>query len=369
MKTRAAIVESVGGPITLRELDLLPPRAGEVRVKVSAAGICRSDWHVCTGATPHPLPAALGHEGAGTVMEVGPGVKRLRRGDAVILSWAPGCGTCFYCERERPGLCEVFVRTIWKGVMADGTPRLFLDGDPVYQFCALGCFAEHVVVAEASCIPLAKGVPMPVAALIGCCVTTGLGAVFNTARVPRGSSVAVLGAGGVGLSMILGARIAGACPIIAVDKLQARARLAMASGATHFLPASPDIASSIRVLTQGRGADYVFDATGIPAVQEACLDAARPGGTTVLSGLAPVGSTTNLPGAVITRKEKMIKGSYYGSAMPERDFVQFAQWFREGRLDLAPLLTKTYNLVEIHRAYQDLNAGRIVRGILSFDSA
>ena len=367
MKTRAAIVERPGGPITVQVLDLLPPRTGEVQVRVGAAGICRSDWQVCTGATPHPMPSALGHEGAGTVTAVGPDVRRLKAGDDVILSWAPGCGACFFCERARPALCEVFDRTIWQGVMADGTPRLFLRNRPVFQYCALGCFAEHVVVAEASCVPLPEGVPMPVAALIGCCVTTGLGAVLNTARVSSGSTVAVVGAGGVGLSMILGARLAGAAPIVAVDKLPARAQLALTLGATHFVPASSAMADDIRAATRGRGADFVFDATGIPAVQEASLGAVCPGGVLVLSGLAPVGSTTNLPGAVITRKEKTVKGSYYGSALPERDFIRYARWFAEGRLDLAPLLTKTYRLDEIPQAYRDLNAGRIVRGAVSFD--
>ena len=367
MKTRAAIIERVGGPISIKELELEPPRAGEVLVKVSAAGICRSDWQVCVGTTPHPLPAALGHEGAGTVEATGAEVNHVAPGDQVILSWAPACGTCFYCERERPGLCEVFDRTIWHGMMADGTPRLSLCGAPVYQYCALGCFAERVVVAASSCVRLPVGVPAPVGALIGCCVTTGVGAVLNTARVAPGSSVAILGAGGVGLSILLGAQLAGAHPIMVVDKLRSRTSLAQALGATHSLPAAPDIADDIRARTHGRGADYVFDATGIPALQEACLDAARPGGTVVLSGLAPVGSATNLPGAIITRKEKTIKGSYYGSAVPQRDFVQYARWYCDGKLNLDPLLSRSYGLDEVNEAYQDLRNGRIVRGMLSLE--
>ena len=366
MKTRAAIVEREGGPITVRTLDLLPPRAHEVCVQVHAAGICRSDWHICTGATPHPMPAALGHEGAGIVTDVGEHVTRVKPGDTVILSWAPGCEACFYCTQRRPSLCEVFDRTIWGGVMADGTPRLFLENHPVYQYCALGCFAEHVVVAEAACVPVMETVPMPVAALIGCCVTTGLGAVLNTASVPAKSSVAILGVGGVGLSMVLGARLIHADPIIAVDKLTSRIELAQALGATHGLAASPSVADEIRTLTGGRGADFVFDATGIPTVQETCLEAARPGGTTILSGLAPVGSATNLPGAVITRQEKIIKGSYYGSAVPARDFVQYARFFADGQLDLTPMITRTYRLDDVPQAYEDLNAGRILRGVVSF---
>ena len=191
---------------------------------------------------------------------------------------------------------------------------------------------------------------------------------MNTACVPAQSSVVIFGAGGVGLSMVMGAHLAGASPIIAVDKLPARMQLALRLGATHFLPAVRGIASDIRALAQGRGADFAFDATGIPAVQETCLAAVRPGGTVVLSGLAPVGSATNLPGADITRKEKTVKGSYYGSALPRRDFIRYAGWYREGRLNLDPLLTKSYALSEVRKAYQDLNAGSIVRGVLSPDA-
>jgi len=368
MKTRAAVLDSVGGPITVRSLTLQSPRAGEVMIKVHAAGICRSDWQVCTGTTPHPLPVVLGHEGAGTVVEAGPDVAHVRPGDEVILSWAPGCDACFYCVRGRPALCEIFDRTLWEGVMADGTPRFFQGNTPLYQYCALGCFAEHVVVAAAACVPLPQGVPMSVAALIGCCVTTGVGAVLNTARVPEGSSVAIFGAGGVGLSMILGAYSVHAGCIIAIDKLQERADLVTALGATHFLLSSPNVVEKIQGLTNGRGADFVFDATGIPVVQTTCLEATRPGGTVVLSGLAPVGSDTNLPGAIITRKEKIIKGSYYGSAVPHRDFVQYAQWYRDGTLNLDPMLSRTYELSEVRTAYRDLNEGRIVRGVLSLGS-
>ena len=365
MKTRVAVVDSPGSPIQVRELTLAPPRAGEVLVEVHAAGICRSDWQVCTGATPHPLPAALGHEGAGVVLDTGPDVFHVSPGDPVILSWAPACSACFYCARSRPALCEHFNATIWKGVLSEGTPRLFDRGTPVYQYCALGCFAERIVVDGAACIPLQSGVPMEVAALIGCCVTTGVGAVLNTADVGPGDTVAVFGAGGVGLSVILGARLAKASRIIVVDKVPARGQFAEDLGATHFVPASSKTVDKIRELTGGRGADHVFDATGIPAAQEQCLEATRPGGTVVLVGLAPVGSQSNLPGAVITRQEKTIMGSYYGSAVPERDFAQYANWYMEGRLNLDPLLDRTYALDEISQAYEDLITGTIIRGMVS----
>ena len=368
MRTLAAVVDRVGGPIVVRPLTLVPPKSSEVLVKVHAAGICRSDWHVKTGSTPHPLPVVLGHEGAGTVVECGPDVTHLKPGDGVILSWAPGCNSCYYCSLDRPALCEAFNSTIWDGVMADGTPRFFRDGAPVFQYCALGCFSEYTVVSAQACVPKPSGVPMSVAALIGCCVTTGIGAVLNTAYVQKRSSVAIFGVGGVGLSMVIGADHSGAEPIIAIDTLAERASLVCSLGATHFVQWSPDTLDQIRALTNGRGADFVFDATGVPEAQTMCLEATRPGGTAVLSGLAPEKVSINYPASVVTRKEKTIKGSYYGSAVPQRDFVQYAEWYREGILNLDPLLTKTYTVHEIPLAYEELGQGSILRGVVSFDA-
>ena len=213
-------------------------------------------------------------------------------------------------------------------------------------------------------MPLRGGVPMAVGALIGCSVTTGVGAVLNTANVPAGDSVAVFGAGGVGLCVVMGARLAGASPIMALDIAPHRAATALSIGATHFLQADSDAVAAIQRLTEGRGADYVFDATGSVDVQEQCLHAKRPGGTLVLAGLAPVGSRTNSPGAIITRQEKTIMGSYYGSAQPQRDFGRYADWYRQGRLELDSLITQTYALHQISEAYADLASGRLARGIV-----
>ena len=197
-------------------------------------------------------------------------------------------------------------------------------------------------------------------------MSTGLGAVLNTARVRPGSSVAVFGAGGVGLCTVMGAHLAGAVPLLAIDTVADRARVATALGATHFLTAGPDTVDAVRQLTEGRGADYVFDATGLPAVQEQCLDAVRPGGLVVLAGLAPMGSNTNLPGAVITRQEKTVTGTYYGSANPARDFPRYADLYLQGKLDLDRLITKTYTLDQINEAYADLIAGKLARGVVVF---
>ncbi len=366
MQTRAAVLYATNRPFEVETLDLAPPRAGEVLVQMQAAGVCRSDWHLATGATRHPLPVVPGHEGAGVVERVGEGVTRVRAGDHVILNWAPGCGACFYCLRHRPALCATYTAPIWAGTMLDGTPRLSKDGQPVYHFCALACFAGHAVVPQESCVPVSPEVPFPVAALIGCAVTTGVGAVLNTAQVPPGSSVAVFGAGGVGLSVLLGARLAGAAPILAVDTVAAKAPQATALGATDFLAAGPEILDQIRARTQGRGADYVFDTTGVPAVQETCLEAARPGGLVVLAGLAPMDSATNLPGAVLTRQEKTVAGCYYGSADPARDFPRYADLYLQGRLDLDRLVSRTYTLDQVNEAFADLLAGRLARGVIAF---
>jgi Zn-dependent alcohol dehydrogenase len=308
----------------------------------------------------------LGHEGAGVVEAVGPGVVHVQPGSHVALNWAPNCGHCYYCLHGSPSLCEAFLAATWAGTMMDGTTRFALDGQPVYQYCSLGCFSEYTVVPASCCVPLAEAVPAPVAALIGCAVMTGVGAVLNTAQVRPGSSLAVFGAGGVGLSAVLGARLAGAGRIIVVDRAAGKAEMAQAFGATDFVLADEGAVAAIRQLTEGRGADYTIEAVGSPAVQEACFAAARPGGTVVLAGLSPMGSSTNLPGATLTRQEKTVKGSYYGSASPDRDFPALAELYLRGQLDLERLVTHTYRLEEINAAYAAMLNGSAARGVIVF---
>lgn len=364
MQTRAAVLFATNSPIQIETLDLEPPRAGEVLVRVGATGVCHSDWHLVSGATAHPLPAALGHEGAGAVVEVGAGVTKVKPGDQVALNWAPSCGACFYCQQGSPSLCGEYLAPIWAGTLMDGTTRFSLRGRPVYHYSALGCFSQWVVVPQECCVRMPAGVPAAVAALIGCAVTTGVGAVLNTAQVRPGSSVAIFGAGGVGLSALLGARLAGAGRLIVVDQAPGKRQTALDLGATDFVLAGDDAPAAIRGLTHGRGADYVVEAVGLPVVQEACLDAARPGGTIVLAGLAPMGSSTNLPGAQITRQEKKVLGSYYGSSSPARDFPLYAELFLNGRLPLDKLITRTWRLEEINEAYAAMLAGEVARSVV-----
>lgn len=366
MKVKAAVFYEVGVPFQIEELDLAEPRHGEVLVKVAAAGVCHSDWHLMTGATKHPLPVVPGHEGAGVVQDVGQGVTALKPGDHVALNWAPNCGHCFYCLRDRPSLCSTYVGPLWAGTMMDGTTRFSKEGEPVYHFSALGCFADYVVVPQECCVAIDKAVPLEIAALVGCAVTTGVGAVLNTAVVQPGSSVVVFGAGGVGLNIIMGAKLAGASRIIAVDTNEAKGDLAKSFGATDVIMNRPDTNDSIRNLTEGRGADYVFEAVGLTSLQEQCLDAVRPGGLVIYVGMSPMGSSTNLPGAIIARQEKTVTGSYYGSANTARDFPKYIDLYKQGLLDLERLISRRYSLDQINEAYADMLQGETARGIIVF---
>lgn len=366
MKIQAAVFYEPNVPFKVETLDLERPHAGEVLVRMAAAGVCHSDWHLMTGATKHATPVVPGHEGAGIVAAVGENVTHIKPGDHVALNWAPNCGSCFYCLHNRPSLCSTYVEPIWAGTMLDGTTRLSKNGETIYHFSGTACFADYVVVPRECCVPLSQEIPLTIAALIGCAVTTGVGAVLNTAKVRPGSSVAIFGTGGVGLNIIMGAKLAGASRIIAVDKSEAKGDISQEFGATDFVIAGPETNDEIRRMTAGRGADYVFEAIGIPAVQERCLDAVRPGGTVVLVGISPMGSSTNFPGAIIARQEKTVTGTYYGTANTVRDFPLFADLYLKGKLDLDRLISKTYSLDQINQAYADMLSGEIARGVIVF---
>ncbi len=369
MKIQAAVLRKAGQRFSIEELDLAGPKKNEVLVRMAATGVCHSDWHLVTGATPHPMPVVPGHEGAGIIEAVGEGVVDLSVGDHVALNWAPSCKSCFYCKGGQPNLCATFVEAIWAGTMLDGTTRLTQKGESIFHFSSLACLAEKTVVPRSCCVALPKTVPLEVAALIGCAVTTGVGAAIHTAKVTKGSTVAVYGVGGVGLSVILGARYAGADKVIAIDRTKAKAEAAIQHGATHTAVFSESDLDLIHSITDGRGADFVFEAAGIPSVQERCIHAARPGGVIVFVGLSPVGSTIELSGANLTRQEKKLLGCYYGSGNPEHDFIDIASLYDEGKLDLDSLVSKTYSLSEVNEAYEDMLAGRVARGVITFPIA
>ncbi|MEQ8671945.1 MAG: Zn-dependent alcohol dehydrogenase [Aggregatilineales bacterium] len=369
MRIQAAVLNAPNTPFDIESLELAYPQRGEVRVKLAASGVCHSDYHLMAGTTLHPMPVVCGHEGAGVVEAVGEGVSRVKVGDHVTLSWTPDCGECFYCRAGKPNLCETYTEPIWAGTMLDGTTRLDREGEPIYLYCGLGTFSEYTVVPEQSCIPIRKDVPLKIASLIGCAVATGVGAVIYTAGVRPGESVVVFGCGGVGLNVIQGAALAGAGVIIAVDLNEEKMKLARAFGATHTVLSNSDdedTLKQIRDLTGGRGADVAFEAVGLPALQELALAAARPGGKIVLAGLAPMGSSTNLPGSILTRQEKTVMGSYYGTVNPARDFPLLLDLYMAGKLKLDELISKEYTLDQINEAFDSMLQGEVARGIIVY---
>ena len=365
---KAAVLHEIGGPFVIEELELLQPEPGEVRVRLAAAGTCHSDWHFVVGNVIRPRPVVLGHEGAGVVEAVGPGVTRVKPGQRVILNWAPSCDTCFYCLHGQSGLCETFWD--WRnGTMPDGSTRLRRGGEVVHQFSVLSTFAEQAVAPEQSCVPLPDDVSFEVAALVGCAVTTGVGAALNTVHIRPGENVAVYGCGGVGLNVVQGARLSGAHPIIAVDTDPAKLEIARQFGATHGVAAGDDAADQVRSLTGGRGVDYAFEAVGLPAVQEAAYKAARRGGALVVVGVAPAGSVTRYAGLDLHIHEKRILGSFFGSTNPHREFPRLLDLYRSGQLLLDELISARYRLEQINEAYADLLKGGHKRGVILFDEA
>lgn len=367
MKIQAALITTPHQPIPIETLELDPPRAGEVLVQIKACGVCHSDYHLITGATKHPLPVVPGHEGAGLVEAVGEGVTHIKPGDHVVLNWAPSCGHCFYCLRGKPNLCDTFVGPIWAGVMLDGTPRLSWHGQPVYHFSALAAFAEYTVVPQETCVVVRSDVPFSVAALVGCAVTTGVGAVLYSAQVQPGDRVAVFGCGGVGLSVIMGAQLAGAQQIIAIDRVPQKLEMAKQFGATEVIDATQaDAIAKVRQMTAGRGADVTFEAVGVPQLQADCVEAARPGGKAVLVGLSAMESNTPLSGAKLVRQEKTVIGSYYGTAHTARDFPFLLDLYAAGKLNLDRLISRTYPLADINAAFEAMLNGEVARGVITF---
>lgn len=364
MQVTAAVLEAPGERFRIESLELAEPRAGEVRIKMAAVGVCHSDWHLVTGATKHPMPVVPGHEGAGIVEALGPGVEDLRIGDHVCLNWAPACGRCFYCLHDQPNLCDTWTVPIWAGTMLDGTTRLSRAGKPVYSYCGLAAFATHTVVPRASVVRISSEIPLEIAALVGCAVATGVGSAIYTAGIRPGESALILGCGGVGLSAILGARLCGANPILAVDTQPAKIWVAKHFGAQSAFLASDSVDEIVKAHTHGRGADHVIECVGLPTLQEKALQWVRPGGTLTLAGLSPMGTATNFPSALLTRQSKTIRGSYYGDVHPQRDFPMLLDLYRAGKLNLDDLITQRYRLEEINHAYETMAAGELARGVV-----
>lgn len=354
-------------PFAIEDVELSPPGPGEVEVRIEAAGVCHSDWNVVTGATSNPLPAVLGHEGAGVVVAVGEGVTTVAEGDHVILSWLPACGRCFYCAQGRHVLCDVAMADMFRGTLPGGALRLSQNGDHLYHYSYLSAFAERCIVPEGCCVRIRDDAPLDVAALVGCAVMTGFGAAVNRARVEPGSVVAVFGAGGVGLSAVLGAKLAGAAAVVAVDPVEFKRRTALDLGATHALdPTADDVVGELQNLTEGRGADAGLDTAGVPGIVAQAYAAVRRGGTVVAVGLPAEGVTADLPASDLPREEKIVTGSFYGSCDPQTDMPRVIDLYMDGQLPLDRLVTRTYPLDEINDAFAAMNAGEVARAVIRF---
>jgi len=363
---KAAVLYKANTGLEVVDVEQQGPKAGEARVKVKAAGVCHSDWHIMNGDWPLPLPMVLGHEAAGIVEDVAPGVTNVKPGDHVIFSFRPHCGRCLYCSIGRTILCDGHNDTP-RWVMFDGTHRLKRHGDEIKQMARIGTFAEQVVCPAEQLVPIKKEMPWPQAALLGCCVPTGVGAVTRCAKVEPGASVMVVGCGGVGLNVVQGARLAGAGAIVAVDLLDNKLEFAKKFGATHTVNASSTNAVEfVRGLTGGRGVDYAFDAIGGEATTLQILDAVRPGGTAVIVGMAAMNVRAPITPYTMALQEKCIKGTMYGSVRPNLDFPWLVDQYLAGNLKVDELVSRTYKLEEINEGFSALRGGQVARGVVVF---
>jgi S-(hydroxymethyl)glutathione dehydrogenase/alcohol dehydrogenase len=350
MKAKAALFRAVGEPLELVELDVAEPRADEVVVRMAAVGICGTDLHSVTGEWARPMPMVLGHEGAGVVEAVGEDVTSVAPGNEVVLSWAASCRECADCRRGRPAACVPLHRAFGNGTLVDGSTGLSLAGETVYRGTATGCLAERVVVRSDTALPIGGDVPLEQAALLGCAALTGVGAVLFAAGVRPGSSVLVVGAGGVGQFVVQGARIAGATTIVAVDPYPARREQALALGATHAV--EPEgLRALVRELAPDR-LDYAFDAVGHAETTETALRFTRNGGTAVVVGLGPTGTRLDLDTAALVRGEKVLTGTMYGSEDPAVALPVLLEHVRKGQLQLSGLVGPTFPLERVNDAIE-----------------
>ena len=367
MKITAAVLRELNQPLEIEELELAEPKANEVLVKIDAFGICHSDYHVVTGLAKQELPVVLGHEGAGTVIQIGEGVTNVKLGQNVLLNWFPYCKQCPQCTAGNTNHCKTYMKMLGQGKMLDGTTRLTdANNKPVLQLSGLACWATHVVVPDIICTKMPKSTPPEIAALIGCAVTTGVGAVLNQASVHKGSSVVVYGSGGVGLSIIMGCVQAGAEKIIAVDRTETKEMIARNMGATHFVKAGGDTVRVVKDLTEGLGADYAFDAVGSIEIAEMLLPSLRERGLALLVGVPPADSRLQVDATDVFRQEKKLTGTIYGSADTAVDFEKYANMYLSGSLPVDKLISKHYKIEEINEACREMLSGEIARGVVTF---
>jgi len=363
-KAKAALCREHNKPVVVEEIAVDAPKRGEVTVKLGACGVCHSDLSAINGTIALPLPLVLGHEGAGVVEEVGEGVSDLAKGDHVVFSFIYMCGKCRFCVAGRPVLCLEQGRALTTPL--EGTPRTRdAAGAPLNIFSGCGAMAEYATVSAENLIKIDPKIPLECAALVGCAVTTGVGAVFNTAKVQPGASVAVFGCGGVGLSVIQGARIAGAERIIAIDTLEPKLEMARRFGATDVLLFADDVVKPLKKLTGG-GPDYAFECVGSGELAATAYRAIRRGGLAVVVGVAKPSESTAVRTMTLPFEEKTLTGSYFGSCVPRVDFPRMLSLYLAGRLQLAELITRRYAIEEAPQAFVDLQSGKNARGVVVF---
>ena len=366
VQTRAAVLHAPNEALAVETLTVLDPRAGEVLIRYGASGVCHSDLHVIDGEWTLPLPQVLGHEGAGTVVGLGAGVLDLSLGDRVILSWHAPCGRCRQCLRGRAWVCTDSRSD--DCTLPDRTLRFVRDdGGEVFQYLGIGTLSEYAVVPQAACVVVPPELPFDVACLIGCGVTTGVGAVVNTARVEPGASVCVIGCGGVGLSVVMGAALAGADPIIAVDLEDRALDAAKSVGATHGVRGDGDFAAAVRRIVPG-GVDYAFEAIATPATAEAMFDLTAWGGTAVLVGLTREDQRVSVSGLEFPTYGWSLLGSNYGSSVPAVDFPRLARLYLAGKLPVDRLISHRIELDEINDAFEAMRRRERARSVVLFDA-
>ncbi len=374
MKIRGAVLNAMGAappyaqsrPLSIDDIDLAPPERDEVLVRIGAAGLCHSDLSVINGDRPRPMPMLLGHEAAGIVEELGAGVTDLAKGDHVVMVFVPSCGHCMPCVEGRPALCEPAAAANAAGTLLSGARRLSRNGAPVNHLLGCSAFAEYATVSRRSLVKIDRELPLDEAALFGCAILTGVGAVVNTAKVAAGQSVAVIGLGGVGLAAVIGASSAGAARIVAIDLADDKLELAMRMGATDaFNAGAPDCAEQVKAATQG-GVDFAFELAGSVKAMELAYKVTRRGGTTVTAGLPPPTHSFAVPHVNLVAEERTIKGSYVGTCVPLRDVPRYIALYRQGRMPVDRLLTGRLKLDEINEGFDRLREGKAVRQVIVF---
>jgi S-(hydroxymethyl)glutathione dehydrogenase/alcohol dehydrogenase len=359
---KAAVLHEVGNDkLEVRDdVEPTPVTEGKVRIRIKATGVCHSDLSAMNGTIPVAVPAVLGHEGAGEVIEIGPGVKGLAVGDHVVICWSPQCGKCADCVNGKPHLCMAYMMDAFMDA------HFTMAGVPIFGMAGAGTFAEELIVPEAGAIKIDDDVPFDIASLVGCGVMTGVGAVFNAAKVTPGSSVLVIGCGGVGISAIQGARIAGAATIVAVDMVEQKLAWAKKFGATHAVTPA-DLPAALLELTGGAGFDFAFEVVGRSDTIRTAYDSTRRGGTTVVVGVGRAEDMVTFSAFELFYNEKNLRGTYYGSANIRRDFPLLLDLWRAGRLDLEGMITRRLKIDDINDAFTAMQSGDVIRQVITFD--